>query len=410
MKRASLFLCLTLAAKAASLDEPTHVEVAPLKFDIGGADGRMKTIAMDRRGNLLVGVSHIPAQGGAPVAKPGLAARLRAASEAGDAAAWDRELAEAGIDEIVETMRAADNASRQDLMDALTEERRAQVMEKTRGRGADPRANTDARGGLNPALSPPANGHVYALKVVSPQGEVLSTWPMENGLEPKMIHGCDNGLVYVAGGGKLAAFSAEGELRKMIDTDEVCGQRAVAAGIYVTDTHVFLALGFGNSLRATEDVWRFKADLTEPKRIIERLFGCCSHIDMEVRGRELIIAENSRHRVNRYDLDGKFIATWGKRDRVNLEGFTACCNPCNSDLGPDGAYYAAESGVGRVKKYSADGKFLGLVGYVDTTKFDQGSALAAQSCYIPIEVSGDASRIYVMDVRAHFIRVLEKKS
>jgi hypothetical protein len=70
--------------------------------------------------------------------------------------------------------------------------------------------------------------------------------------------------------------------------------------------------------------------------------------------------------------------------------------------------YTAESGVGRVKKYSPDGKFLGLVGYVDTTKFDNGSQLAAQSCYIPIEVNHDASRIYVMDVRAAIIRVLAR--
>ena len=70
--------------------------------------------------------------------------------------------------------------------------------------------------------------------------------------------------------------------------------------------------------------------------------------------------------------------------------------------------FTAESGVGRVKKYTADGKFLGLVGYVDTTKFDGGSPLAATSCYIPIEVNADASRIYVMDVRAAIIRVLAK--
>jgi hypothetical protein len=79
-------------------------------------------------------------------------------------------------------------------------------------------------------------------------------------------------------------------------------------------------------------------------------------------------------------------------------------------MGPGGVYFAAESGVGRVKKYATDGKFLGLVGYVDTTKFDGGSALAAQSCYIPIEVNRDASRIYVMDVRAHIIRVLAAKN
>lgn len=406
-------MAFAAAAGAASLEEPTHVEGVPIKFDIGGDDGRLKTIAMDSNGNLLVGVSFIPPAGKTTPQtqkpKPALTERLRAATRASDGKAWDRAISEASIDEIIETMRMADPETRQNLMNALPESKRGQIRQNMRNR-SDVRANTDARGGLNPALSPPEEGHVFALKVVSPQGQVLATWPMLNGLQPKMIHGCEDGLVFVAGGGKLAAFDATGKLLKMIDTDAVCGIRAVASGLYVSPTHVILALGFGNSTRATEDVWRFKRDLTEPKKIIERLYGCCSHIDLEVQGKEILIGENSRHRVNRYDIDGNFIATWGKRDRASLEGFTACCNPCNSDIGPGGVYYAAESGVGRIKKYSTDGKFLGLVGYVDTTKFDGGSALAAQSCYIPVEVNQDASRIYVMDVRAHFIRVLEKKS
>lgn len=391
-------------ARTAALDQPTHVEVAPIQFDIGGDDGHLKTIAMDAKGNLLVGVSYL-----AGAAKPTLAEQLRAASQAGDAKAWDKALNDASIDEVREAMALADDETRAGMLEALPAEKRAQLTQGNRGRGGV-RANTDARGGLNPALAPKDDGHTFAVKIVSPEGQVVATWPMLDGLEPKMIHGCEDGLVYVAGGGKIAAFNAEGKMLKSIDTDAVCGQRALASGLYVTPTHVFLALGFGNSTRATEDLWRFKRDLTEPKMIVERLYGCCSHIDLEVTAKEILIGENSRHRVNRYDFDGKPIDTWGKRDRVNLEGFTACCNPCNSDLGPDGVYYAAESGVGRVKKYATDGKFLGLVGYVDTTKFDNGSALAAQSCYIPIEVNADASRIYVMDVRAHIIRVLEKKS
>jgi hypothetical protein len=80
----------------------------------------------------------------------------------------------------------------------------------------------------------------------------------------------------------------------------------------------------------------------------------------------------------------------------------------NVDFGADGVLYTAESGVGRVKKYSQTGEYLGLVGYVDTTKFDRGSRLASQSCYIPIEVGPNADRIYIMDVRANFVRILER--
>ena len=91
---------------------------------------------------------------------------------------------------------------------------------------------------------------------------------------------------------------------------------------------------------------------------------------MQVMNGELLIAENSRHRVNRFDLDGKPLGKWGKRDRTGIEGFAACCNPVNIDIGPGNVLYTAESGIGRIKTYTPGGKFLGVVGYVDTTVFD----------------------------------------
>ena len=143
---------------------------------------------------------------------------------------------------------------------------------------------------------------------------------------------------------------------------------------------------------------------------MQRQFGCCSHLDLDTKDDLLLIAENSRHRVNRFSFDGERKDTWGRRDRESLKGFAACCNPVNFDFGPGDVLYTAESGVGRVKKYSADGKYLGMVGYVDTTVFDRGSRLASQSCYIPVEVNRDASRIYVMDVRAHIVRVAGRET
>jgi hypothetical protein len=431
---------LTLTALAASLETPTHKETAPIKFPIGD-EGMLKTIAMDSRGNLLVGVSWKPdvRSGAAPVrntppptaAAPApqpknpqqTLARVREALQQNTPAGWEQLLKDVTPESFRAAMMDAAPETRRDIMPRLPENVRARLMPgmgrpggsgRPGGPGGPPgqRGPRDMfpenRGGISPQLSIDHEGHTYALKVVSPEGKVLSTWPMTDGLAPKMIFGHPDGTVYVAGGGRLAQFSADGKLLKMVDTDKVYGQKAAASGLCADKDHVYIAFGMGNSLRATEDFYKFKRDLTEPKMIVERQFGCCSHIDLRVVGGELLIAENSRHRVNRFDLDGKPLGTWGRRDRESLAGFAACCNPCNFDLGNDGVLYTAESGVGRVKKYSPDGKFLGLVGYVDTTKFDNGSQLAAQSCYIPIEVNHDASRIYVMDVRAAIIRVLAR--
>ncbi len=259
-----------------------------------------------------------------------------------------------------------------------------------------------------PGGTPREEPREYAIKVVDGTGKVLETWPMKT-VHPKMIHGCEDGTIYVGGHGKLAQLDANGKLLKLQDTAKILNgdyKGAHISGVTANEKYFFVAFGDGFSLRATEDIVRFNRDFSEPKLIVKRQFGCCSHLDLDTKGDLLLIAENSRHRINRYNFEGEQRDTWGQRDRQSLKGFAACCNPVNVDFGPDGVLYTAESGVGRVKKYTPDGKYLGLVGYVDTTVFDRGSRLASQSCYIPVEVNHDASRIYIMDVRAHIIRVL----
>ena len=320
-----------------------------------------------------------------------------------------------------EALRGMDSDDRRKVMGALPEEIRSRFGgRRSGGRGGDRgqsrgRAGRGARGGDQPERrgnrGPLAIDdlfkHQYGIRVISLDGSVKAEWPMpDDGPHPKMIHACDDGTVYVAGHGKMASYDKNGKRLAMTDIDKLSGDKSLAAGMFVSDEHVFLAVGTGNSMRATEDIYRFNRDLTDAKKIIEQQYGCCSHIDMQVMNGELLIAENSRHRVNRFDLDGKSLGRWGKRDRTGIEGFAACCNPVNIDIGPGNILYTAESGIGRIKKYTPEGEFLGVVGYVDTTEFDRGSRLAAQTCYIPIEVNKDASRVYVMDVRANLIRVL----
>ena len=320
-----------------------------------------------------------------------------------------------------EALRGMDSDDRRKVMGALPEEIRSRFGGRRSGgrggdrgqsrgragRGARDGDQPERRGNRGPLAIDDLFKHQYGIRVISLDGSVKAEWPMpDDGPHPKMIHACDDGTVYVAGHGKMASYDKNGKRLAMADIDKLSGDKSLAAGMFVSDKHVFLAVGTGNSMRATEDIYRFNRDLTDAKKIIEQQYGCCSHIDMQVMNGELLIAENSRHRVNRFDLDGKSLGRWGKRDRTGIEGFAACCNPVNIDIGPGNILYTAESGIGRIKKYTPEGEFLGVVGYVDTTEFDRGSRLAAQTCYIPIEVNKDASRVYVMDVRANLIRVL----
>jgi sugar lactone lactonase YvrE len=122
----------------------------------------------------------------------------------------------------------------------------------------------------------------------------------------------------------------------------------------------------------------------------------------------LYVAENRRHRVVKYDRNGKLLEKWGRHDRKNIDGFGSCCNPMNLCFGPKGELYVAETGLGRIKRYSAEGKFLALVGYVDVPRFSRASRLATACSNIAIAVSKDEARIYVLDFKKNIIRILAK--
>lgn len=168
-----------------------------------------------------------------------------------------------------------------------------------------------------------------------------------------------------------------------------------ASSISATEDEVFLtthaAVGYGF------DVWKMDADFAGGETIITGLSGCCGQMDVKASADGLFVAENSKHRVCRYDRDGKLICNWGHGARTGIEGFGSCCNPMNVAFGPEGAVYTAEDNTGRIKRYSPEGKLLGLVGSVDLVP-------GCKNC--SIAVSSDGSRVYMLDItRGHIVRM-----
>jgi sugar lactone lactonase YvrE len=74
-----------------------------------------------------------------------------------------------------------------------------------------------------------------------------------------------------------------------------------------------------------------------------------------------------------------------------------------------GVLYTAESGLGRVKRYSTDGEYLGLVGYVGVDRFTRSGGVASSCSNIAIDVTPDGKTVYVMDFKNNKIRVLRQK-
>jgi hypothetical protein len=170
------------------------------------------------------------------------------------------------------------------------------------------------------------------------------------------------------------------------------------ASISASGKEVFLAVpamvGYGY------DVWRMSDTFEGAKNIVTGLRGCCGQMDVQCNADGVFVAENSRHRVCRYDRDGELITTWGERDLEGLAGFGSCCNPMNVAFGPGGEVYTAESTTGRIKRYSPKGELLGLVGNVD---------LVPGCKKVSIAVNGDGSRVYMLDMtRTHIVLMTRK--
>jgi hypothetical protein len=107
------------------------------------------------------------------------------------------------------------------------------------------------------------------------------------------------------------------------------------------------------------------------------------------------VAENTKHRVTCYTRDGKSVLDFGSRERGSDASFEGCCNPMNVAFGPGKSVYTAEAGSGRVKRFSADGTFMELVGAVE---------LVPGCKKVSIAVSPKGDRVYMLDItRGHIV-------
>ncbi|MDP6554505.1 MAG: hypothetical protein QGG71_07540 [Pirellulaceae bacterium] len=390
--------------------ETTHIEVDPIRLDLG-RQGKIETIAMDRHGHLLVALSWA-----ADRPQPPSKSDTKEPGNSSDNPQKQQRESRQEPHKSDEPDRQQEDHQQKDAeadkkADKKADKRADKEQDRNSRPAEDPKENRPAKRRRRDQPKPKAGPRNYAIKLLDADGKIVETWPMSD-LAPKSILACDDGTIYVAGEGKLAKLDASAKVLKTLDLSEVLDGAYVEArpsGLAANDHHIYIAFGIGRSLRATEDIVRFDREFGAAEIIIEKQFGCCSNIDLDLKDDVLLIAENSRHRMNRFSLDGELLERWGKRDRRGIEGFGACCNPVNFDFGPDGVLYTAESGLGRVKRYSPEGEFLGVVGFVDTTEYEKGSALAAASCYIPVEVAADGRRVFVMDIKANVIRVLEEK-
>ncbi len=226
------------------------------------------------------------------------------------------------------------------------------------------------------------------IRVMDRDGTLVATW--KPGIKPQAVAVVADGTVFVAGAGQLAKLGSSGAVLKKIDV----GKQDMAS-MTASDKDVFVAVRGDTGFT----ILRFNHDLEGRQKIADGLRGCCGTLDLATHNNELYVAENSRKQIARFDRDGKQLARWGEGGDKKIEEFGSCCNPMNLCVAGTGEVYTAESGPDRVKRYTGDGKYLGLVGW-----FTGGKSC---SC-VDLAVSTDGGRVYVADTRTNTVRVLEQ--
>ena len=284
----------------------------------------------------------------------------------------------------------------------------------------------DEQQGRTQNVSDPAE-----IRVFSATGNPIASWPMDQKLQAICV-GRD-GAIFAAGSGRILRLDQTGkviasavspvadapivmgpdievmlkqmhrdndtERRKM--KEQLQQRRADFTGIAVTDQDVFVCVPTPNDF--TFRVYRFDHDLKASKLILEKLRGCCGQMDIQAYDGNLWVPHNARHRVECHDRDGKEIAQFGQAGRVKPQQFGGCCEPKNIRFTSHGDIIAAESGPPTcLKRFSRDGKFLGVLGMVSGSKGD--------CVRVTVEVSPDETRFYMLDTTKDAIHVFGSKS
>ncbi len=286
-----------------------------------------------------------------------------------------------------------------------------------------------------PRVKPAGAGHpappeTAGLWVYSPEGQHLRTLPLD--IMPEAVAVAPDETIYVGGGGKLLQLDPTGrllasvatpvadtpvslnaelleELKKDDTFTEARRQQLLAnlerrrtqvTGLAVTEQDVFAAVPAPNDF--TYRVYRFTRGLTEPKLIVEKLRGCCGQMDIQAHAGQLWIAHNARHSVECRDRDGQLLHKFGKAGRLRAPDFGGCCEPKNLRVLAEGEILAAESGPPTcIKRFSAEGKFLGVLALLEGSSGDCVRVTVARS--------PDGARYYLLDTTRDAIRIFAPK-
>ncbi|MFH1718354.1 MAG: NHL repeat-containing protein [Planctomycetota bacterium] len=264
------------------------------------------------------------------------------------------------------------------------------------------------------SIAADSQGSIYvagdkAVRRFAASGDSLAG--IELAAEPRCLTVAADGNVYIGFNDHVEVYTAQGQLQASWDS---LGPDAILTSIAVWQDDVFVADAGNRVVVRFDTTGKLVSHIgkKDPDRNVPGFVIPSAYFDLVVSKDGLLrVVDPGRLRIEAYTFDGDFEFSWG-RASVDIEGFCGCCNPVNIAVLPDGGFVTCEKGLIRVKIYSAEGAFTGVV--AGPEQLAPGGAL--RICMLPEEcqaggfdVAVDANgRVLVLDTIKNVVRIFTR--
>lgn len=216
--------------------------------------------------------------------------------------------------------------------------------------------------------------------------------------------------IYVGCRDHIEVLDGTGQQR---ETWKSPGAKAYLTALAIGTEDVFVA-DAGSRL-----VWRYdragklkgKIGAKDSARKIPGFIIPSPFFDVEVAADGLLrVANTGRHSVEAYTFDGDLEFAWG-RPGAAIGNFCGCCNPISLALLPDGRTVTFEKGIPRVKVCRVDGELDTVVAGPESFA-ENARVCGPNDCTVGglDGVADPAGRIFILDLVAADVRVMERKT
>ena len=222
--------------------------------------------------------------------------------------------------------------------------------------------------------------------------------------EPRCVAVSGDGSIYVGFREHVEVYSQEGMLR---DQWPSLGPQSLLTSIAVLDGHVFVA---DAGMRGVVH-YLISGELVNRMGQKDEALGLAGFVvphpyfDLAVGDDGLLrVANPGRHRIEYYTFDGSLELWWGEVS-MQIEGFAGCGNPANFALLRDGSVVTCEKGLPRVKIYTPQGVFVGVVaGPEQFPEYRFDGVLSERNGELDVAVDSHG-RILVLDTVGQVVRI-----